>query len=862
MRLALEGDRVKAAGYVGKATQELDRLQGRMDSIGLDRGSFHVVLDDTSYAYGYILPGGLRFARIVATSGAEVPLETQYVTVSTMPDFLSGMVRDGRMDPAEPDDGDPETPEDPRLLRLFTPSVETRALMQKDLTYDPRNQRLAVNVWSAFDSYPGILESSQYDLLHPTLYTGRMRKLVQALMGFGKQVTETSIFDDTDESYEVTDEEQEEAELTQYQTQVRDDGLQVRYDYRFMRTHGLVTASDGKLWVVEIGMNRGIIAMPLLLHERTTEPEFRDLVLRVGRLEAIAMLDEFGGFPTGEAFPGTPEGLESWIRAGRVLRLKQASDLAEFYAHSTYSSVLGWAFNLDGSEAHNTAWRFGDDGVQRGVHYAIALTIGDTQAYTISENAISLQELVGGVANRTQQMEAVLWKIPRLSEEQINGFLDRLADEPAEVVFDAIDAVDLGGIAPATAGVSKVSEGKIYWPTPLGQPQIKFPEPVVGGLLSHDMRPSTIVDRTMQQCDTTMLVFFAGNELKWVKLYIDGRSQWTDGWRWEGDDEYDVANTPVGDFYRAYVLHPTKVPPMFYSTDFDPREELPVSKFEWFYRRRKIGPTEPWNFNNSIAYPPTHLLQPPAGPFMTVTATILYQTCWFTADYDFHYSTSRSIASAVVSPFHDREAYYFATLRKKTGGDVQYNRGFDSINSPHVTWREETVDTILDTESVYPGGGAGYEIYDYRKDFADDGPLGHVGEDIYNFRTTNSDDPYHQYGGLWRSWVVNNPAQGTLVVDLVTSSYFGTIRVLEEARTGDEEVGLWEPLWFLPSPDEFGDYQFIGETHNVFGGVDCIVYGIHLLNGERAHKGVYPEAADWLSPGVYRFPTFIGVFDG
>ncbi|HPD73643.1 MAG TPA: hypothetical protein PLL30_17850, partial [Candidatus Krumholzibacteria bacterium] len=756
----------------------------------------------------------------------------------------------------------PETQEAPRLLRQFTPSVETSALMQKDLTYDPRNQRLAVNAWSAFDTPPGLLESSQYDILHPTLYTGRMRKLVQALMGFGKQITETSIFDDIDQDFEVTEEEQEEAELTQYQTQVRDNGLQIRYDYRFMRTHGLVTASDGKLWVVEIGMNRGIIAMPLLLHERTTEPEFRDLVYRVGRLEAITMLDEFGGFPTGEAFPGTPEGLESWIRAGRVLRLKQASDMAEFYAHSTYSSTLGWAFNLDGSEAHNTAWRFGDDGVQRGVHYAISLTIGDTAAYTVSENATSLQELLGGVANRSQQMEAVMWKIPRLSEQQINEFLDRLADEKAEVVFDAVDAVELGGIAPGTAGVSKVSEGKIYWPTPKGQPQIKFPEPLVGGLLSHDMRPSTIVDRPSQMCDTTMLVFFAGNELKWVKYFLDGRSAWAPGWHFEGDDDWDIANAPAGDFYKAYVLGPVGVPPMFYTTDFDPREELPVSKFEWFYRRRKIGYTDPWTFNMAIATPLTHMLVPPVNPQVAqqVSVTVIYRTCWFTNDYDFHFATSTTLASSVTAPFHDREAYYFAKIRKRTGGDVHYVKEFRPVNDPWVGSRGSIENHLIEEHNFYPGGG--YPEYDFQKEFVDQGPWAPIGTDIRDYRVTNNDDPYHQYGGLFSSVMVNNPAQGTLVVDLVTSSYFGTIRVLEESRSGDENVGLWEPLWFLPSPDDFGDYQFIAETHNVLGGVDCIVYGIHLLNGERLHKGVYPEAANWLSPGVYRYPTFIGVFDG
>jgi hypothetical protein len=428
-------------------------------------------------------------------------------------------------------------------------------------------------------------------------------------------------------------------------------------------------------------------------------------------------------------------------------------------------------------------------------------------------------------------------------------------------VFDAVDAVELGGIAPGTAGVSKVSEGKIYWPTPKGQPQIKFPEPLVGGLLSHDMRPSTIVDRPSQFCDTTMLVFFSGNELKWAKYYLDGRSQWTDEWKFEGDDDWDIANAPVGNFYKAYVLYPKKVPAMFYTNDFDPREELPVSQFEWFYRRRKIGYTDPWTFSDAISQPPTSYVVPPISHEVANSATVtcIYRTCWFTNDYDFHFSTATRLYSSVTAPFHDREAYYFAKMRSRTGGDIQYVKAFRPVNDPHMGWRDMG-DYEITHESFYPGGQ--WPEYDFQKDFADEGSWVPIGADIRNFRITNNNDPYHQYGGLFSSVVVNNPAQATLVVDLVTSSYFGTIRVLEESRSGDENVGLWEPLWFLPSPDDYGDYQFIAETHNVLGGVDCIVYGIHLLNGERLHKGVYPEAANWLSPGVYRYPTFIGVFDG
>lgn len=857
MRFSYEGDVKKAYGFTGRVQQELDRLQARMSSAGLDRGTWHSALDDTSYGYGYILPGGLRVAHVVTVPGVGPVEEFPNFTETKTPDFLSGYVGNGLVENAVPASDDAEAI--PALLRSFTPSTETARVHAEELTRLPKVERLAVYPWVAFDTVGlGDMAFAQTQTLYATSYTGRMRKVVQALFGFGKQPNgegDVSIFDAIDPTFEET--EGDDPAQTKYQIDVQTNGLQVRYDYRFMRTHGITVAADGKLWVVEIGMNRGVIAMQLPLHENTTTDEFRDLVLEADRQEALVLLDEFGGFPTGEAFPNTPDSLDANIRAGRVLRLKTASDLAAFYSHTGYSSAMGWAFNDDGSEAHNTAWRFGDEGVQRGVHYAISLRIGDFIEKTPPARQQDVIDIAAEVqSQRQEQYDAVVFKAGRLTDEQIDFAWGRPNMTPLQM-FDAIDAIEMEPCAAASAGVSLCSEGKIYWPTPLGQPQIKFPEPILGGLLSHDMRPSSI-QSTKPFCDVVMHVFFSGMDLKYVKYYNDN-SVWRAGWTWEGDDEFDIDYTPIGDFYRAYVYGPVVVPPGFYSTEFDPREELPASKFEWFYHRRKVGPTEPWAFSHAIAYPPSQYCEPRPDTGQTATATTVYSTCWFTTDYDFHYATVRSIESAAVVPFYDREAYYFAVLRKKTGGAVQYARGYQGINSPHITWRTEGDDWLLDDMSFYPGGGPGFEIYDYQKDFADAGPIGGVGGDIRDYRMTNNDDPYHQYNWPpgYESTVVYVPATGSLETRLITSTRYDNILIETESRTGDEEVGLWIPLWFLPSPDEFGDYQFIGETSNSLGDVECVVYGIHLLNGKRDVVGSPAEAKD----STY-YPCFIGADNG
>lgn len=842
MRLSYEGDRDKAASFLGKVTQELDRLQARLSTAGLDRGSFQHVLDDSSYCYGYILPGGLRAAHIVATPGVAPTEELNDVAVTSMPNFLSGYSTDQKIFPAQD--------EDPDLLFQFTPSAETAALEQAELTYAPKNAKLAVYPWVAFDSNPGFYPSSQYDVIAPTMYTGTMRKLVQALMGFGRQLSETTIFDTVNEEFEVIDTEQDEdVELTAFQQDVLDNGLRVRYDHRFMRSHGLVRSADMTWWVVEVSMARGVIAMPLPVHEKTTAPEFRDIVNEAGRFEALNILDAFGGFPTGESFPLTSKLTEAYIRAGFILRLKTVTEMQPFFNLTGYSSVMGWAFNLYGDEAHNTAWTYGDDGVQIGYHYALALAIGEMIAVPTVAAAEDLKSLMIEVEDRDDVMEAVLWKIDRLNAEQVETFLELAGDAGAQPAFDALDELVLVPMAPGSASLSKVSEGKIFWPTLGGQQQIKFPEPILGGLLSHDMRPSSIQDN-YPRCDTTMHVFFAGNELKWVKYYLDTRSVFSGGYHREGDDQFDIDYTPVGNFYVANVLYPKKVPPLFYTNDFDDRRELPQGKFEWFYRRKKEGYGEPWSFSSAVAYP--NLV--PAydqGVANSSTACCLYRFMWFNYDYDFHQSNSETLKSGIVVPFYDREAYYYATLRMETGRTVQYARGFYYVMDPYMGWTPDPQynnDILEESYCSYAGSAPA----DYQKDFADNGPWAPIGADIRSFTSSpTAQQAAHQGTSVQ---VYADPV-ADLKKYLVTSSSFQTIELPAESRVGDG-ASIWEPLWVRPSPDEFGDYQFIGETHNVLGAIESIVYGLDLANAERSHKGAYPEA------NVAVYPCYIGAPDG
>jgi hypothetical protein len=861
MRFAYEGNSVEALGWAGTAMQQLSLLEARMAATGQTQGAFQCALSNDAYCYGYVLPSGMRAIYVVAPT----KLEGETATVATkveIPDFVSGTIINGWIPEAEVNaDGVVQ----PRILETFYPTLQT-ATVHKDLTglQATKSERLAVDLWAAhadeLKAQRGTRSGSQYTRFMPSMFSGRMREVAQLIGGFGKTPKE-SIYKGVEPKLDEEKSGQQRL-ASSWEARAKQLGRQIAYDYRFSRTHGIFM-SGSVPWLVEIGINRGIIAMRLPINPLTRSAKFRQKLVTVGDLDGQKAYDDWGGWPTGEPFPIGGPALESAIRSGKVIRLAEQSVMSAYYGEwMPYSQAMGWAFNLNGDEAHNTAYKYGSDGVQRGAHHAIRINITDAGAFTKQRGAEAMKIAFLPVkATKSDVFEEVMWKVDRLSKDQFNQVIKDMDQIGLVKAFENLDALVLSPTGSGGASLTKVSEGKLYWPTK-GQPQMKFPDYTLGVIISHDLRPETIQpDNNAISCDTTVHVFFDGMQLKWVKYFLQ-TSNWRTGWTWEGDDEFDINYTPVGEFYRAMVLGPIGVPPGFYSNDFDAREELPVSKMEWYYHRKKRGPTAPWSFTNAIAYPPSHLCTPKPAEWGTFTPTILYSTCWFTADHDLHFATSRSIETAIAVPLGEREAYYIATMKKKSGGALHVSKGFLGINSPHITWRDQ-YDTILDVESVYGGGGTGFEIYDYQKDFADDGPIGGVGQDIYSFRITNNDDYGHQYN--WpvpSSWQYYVPATGTLETWLVCRSEFSPIRVELESRGGDEAVGYWIPKWFQPSPDEYGDFQRISVNTNCYGEANCLVYQ-ETINSP-THKILGTPNLPAMQPVNNSIPSvnFVGVVNG
>lgn len=138
---------------------------------------------------------------------------------------------------------------------------------------------------------------AQSALLKPSLYSGKMRHVVQILLG---------------------------------------SNVAVPYDFRFSRTHGVFVGTKGGKpndWLVEISASKGILAIEMPACTKTVPKE-----------------NTLGYVPNGDPFP-EGEALNNAIKAGKVRVLMAPSGLADVYKKSPFSGVFGWAFNYTGAEA-------------------------------------------------------------------------------------------------------------------------------------------------------------------------------------------------------------------------------------------------------------------------------------------------------------------------------------------------------------------------------------------------------------------------------------------------------------------------------------------------------------------------------
>jgi hypothetical protein len=817
--IAIEGDVVRGQQYVPFARRLLRNLSERMKLGDIALGRDFARLADDAYCYAIIHNSIHRCVIVVDAPEAGMEPDQAHEAPEDYPDFYSGFVLSGR----SVETTEPGRLEKKEVLSSFLPTALCSRL--HDIPESPQQSRkLHVMPWDAFSeelsSGSDAITLTQYSRLKPTLYSGRMRKCIQALLGFGRQ-HKPSIYVVELDGDAGSDEP---VPMTKYQRDVAKNGVQIRYDWRWFRTHGILRGPDGTDWLIEIGSTRGVIAMPLPLHEKTASDEFRNLVNSMSDSAARAVLDEFGAFPTGEGFPSGD--IEPWIRAGRVVRLASADDLREFYSRTEYSTSMGWAFNVAGTEAVNTCWSFDDRAYQKGYLFSLITSISALDKRAPAPNAGRLRERLSEYRpqeGERERYEAAVWKCNRLHEETIRDIL--AFNRSPETIFQAVDMADAIPYGTGSSSLRLQSMGTLYWPFRL-QRFIKFPEPLLGYLVSHNMDSTTggaPPSGDEADSDTICHAFFIENRLHYCRFINTFREI----------PEATVESTftdcmYVGKYTQTTYSAGRGVPPMMVTESFDDRQETAPSintmtreGVDLGYMRCQYGDDPVFPYRGAIQ----------RQKVFRITSTTSLRS-------------GVVVTSGVTVPFYDRCSYLYAFAEGAATNSETISKTSVYLTDPHwcQTWRNfpgytgflpmGCIDSIF-----FPGcwrlgehpAGCGkviprtvwtVEFDEFEcSEFANSGPWCAICDNaetmIYNIPPPPSESTH-----------VSKPGEYHRTVHLVCDSQLSPIPVeVRYLRTGLN----YENPWFLPSPDEFGNTQYADSTCNAFGSASTL--RVHLPAG-------------------------------
>jgi hypothetical protein len=832
--IAYEGDGDLAHFYLPQAKQLLGRVleQMRFTPIRVLRG--HLRLSDSAYCYA-VVAGGVSSIRIVVdeVQAIDIPVSLHWKT----PDFLSGVIVKGFLN---------ATPTGTSYCDSFLPTPECGRLFKlnaKGLCHLQPSSRLAVRGYSgiADDDPADPQQKTQYAVVRPTMWTGTMRACVQALMGYGKP-GKKSIYGG---SYTPPPDPADTVKIppkpdkpSVYERQVAEHGRQIRYDYKFFRTHGLSKGADGTWWLVEIGMTRGVAAMPLPLYTDTqskintpTAVHFRARVNKLNDGLARKVIDTFGGFPTGETFPGDPEEFDAWVRAGKILKLLPKEGLADFYNHQSYSTVMGWAFSETGQEAHNTAWQFGADGVIVGIHDCIALSFGAQVAP--KRSAADVDGLVKAFKpvqkSFPKRFNAAIWKLRRLARLDYERVVSEMNDWGILAAFILLDGLIAEPLAPASAQWSRMEAGPLFYQAkPQGQPQLKFPEPVLNGIVSFDFRPLDDYTGPPVACDTLVHVFFHGDTLHWVRYFYTPITS-------PSSSVNSIEDCMFIGSWSSESKTEQYMPPMFYTDAFDDRKEVAGSQTTVQVSSEDLGYT-----HAVVGDDPEH----PNYSSLMRAKTFLKTTVSETKQ-------GPGLRSAVAVPLMDRASYYYAVEDGFAEQHKTIGYSYENLGDPNIAYGYRILHGYSEVDIIPECGNSRNRrcfetayISDACCELADSGPW--VNKcDIFENMAYAVDLPE-----LPATKTERPNSLGKLAVVLVCDSQWSTVLVARE----DIQEDQWFSAWFRMSPDDAGGYQWLWTTHNCLGDIDLVQYAKSPA-GERDIIG----ELGFAELGVNSLITFVGV---
>lgn len=647
-RIFLEGDADEAKSLLGDAIKLADTLRAwkttqRINNVtkafNLRDGSYCVVVDLQNMRALQVVTPTNPVARLVVTEVQDYRRDE----VGVM-DVMCGVVTGYGLTTAtiqqtnaNGDTIDVETD----VITGFTPTQKTstryssidarrRLAVEEDQMYRPLNT-------------PPEIKYSVHAHVKPSCFSGAMRKVAQLLLGVGRPIRPMWEQKWRAQNNKAPLKAKLVSPTTQQQKRVtspfglyyatpalagRDRyEMPFKFDYRFAKTHGISFDLDNKPWLIEIS-TRGVLAMPLYLDPVSTTTEGRARYLQTSP-ELEEFFDEFGGLPLGITFPSS-QTYQKWKKAGEIVELLSAAEMSAFYSNSAFGTDVGWSFNSLGTEAHNCCAGY-LNGLSTGNHYKVKIRI---EREVFPASSPSKTTLLGYVAPK--ELYEVN-KIRRMSESQAADLV-RTYERDATAGRTAFDNLTVTPTLTGQAELSLVRSGILYHPArPRGQPQIKFPDSLMGGLVSFDFGPY-IVGARADRCDAPMFVCHIDDVPEVVNYFADFRPrtsppgentreecQFTGTW---------TATTYGGEPYIAGH---------FYSSRWDWRLEITPDDTVTTYTGRKSG-VQGYVF---------------AYDFFSICLGV-GSTTYFTIKYQTVGKQGKGRRISVAVPFNTRDCYYMA----------------------------------------------------------------------------------------------------------------------------------------------------------------------------------------------------------
>lgn len=620
---------------------------------------------------------------------------------------------------------------------------------------------------------------TQYTNQRPTWYSGAMAEVVQIVGGYGRQ--------DFDE---LPENDIERAHLQLPEGVMIEIGVQLGwsllpgytglpektgkflYDYKYAETNGVSFDSNGKPWLLRVSAS-GVYAMPLPIVPATTTAAFREYMEEVGDEEILWILNRFGGMPSGESFPILTKDFEAWRRAGVIIKV---CGHGGFYGHIAYSSAMGWTFNTNGSEGFNTCYDYESDGVGVGFAFKLSLSLGPVQDVEREQGNYELEDpaemqwvnaymsaLYRQLNDGSARSRAIKYKLSRVSASVV---LTRAKTNSGGDDAEYWDNFEAPPIAQHNGGIALVGEGALYHPAkPKFQPQIKFPEPLLDGCISHDFSPqaiNSVPPGYIALCDTIMFGYYVEDSLKVVKYFLDSRNPMRGV-----EDNYEECMV-VGAWARTETMGDVSLMGHFYTSDLDERAAGAYRTVE-----TKITGTP-------LGYDSTPRFEFDAGFAMYGTLSRSRYFQHFTTSSDTEGYT-KTLSMCV--PYLSRNAVFHAKKESTSGTTKSEGLAVYAVKDPN-SYRFFTYDFVWAWQATYSGRGGNMASVDKVSPHPIDGdPVWVTG---YNYYPGGCSD-FADQGG----WISGLPADYTWLIhpnkgEWLNSGGGGPPTVREHSRSTKE----------------------------------------------------------------------------